>query len=67
MGEQGKGGNTAAYDGKHTNANKFFYGPDFVPGGSIPNASLLDIAPTIAEVMGIIPDREWEGRPLINR
>ena len=45
----------------------FFCGPDFVPGGSIPNASLLDIAPTIAEVMGIVPDREWEGRPLINR
>lgn len=45
----------------------FFYGPDFVPGGSIPNASLLDIAPTIAEVMGIVPDREWEGRPLVNR
>ena len=45
----------------------FFYGPDFVPGQIIPAASLLDIAPTIAAVMGIAPDREWEGRPLINR
>lgn len=45
----------------------FFCGPDFVAGQTIPDASLLDIAPTIAEVMGIVPDREWEGRPLINR
>lgn len=45
----------------------FFRGPDFVPGQTIPNASLLDIAPTIAEVMGIVPDREWEGRSLLNR
>ena len=45
----------------------FFRGPDFEPGQIIPAASLLDIAPTIAEVMGIVPDREWEGRSLLNR
>ena len=45
----------------------FFHGPDFEPGQIIPAASLLDIAPTIAEVMGIVPDREWEGRSLLNR
>ena len=45
----------------------FFYGPDFVPGQTVPAASLLDIAPTIAAVMGIAPDREWEGRSLLNR
>ncbi len=45
----------------------FCCGPDFVPGQTIPAASLLDIAPTIAEVMGIAPDREWEGRSLLNR
>ena len=33
----------------------------------VPAASLLDIAPTIAAVMGIAPDREWEGRSLLNR
>ena len=32
----------------------------------VPAASLLDIAPTIAEVMGIAPDREWEGTSLTN-
>lgn len=45
----------------------FFYGPDFVPGQTVPAASLLDIAPTIAAVMGIAPDREWEGNSLINK
>lgn len=42
----------------------FFYGPDFEKGGSIENASLLDIAPTITTVMGIGSDGDWEGRSL---
>ncbi len=45
----------------------FFCGPDFRPGENVENASLLDIAPTIAAVMGINGDAEWEGRSLINR
>ena len=45
----------------------FFYGPDFEPGENAEKASLLDIAPTIAAVMGINGDAEWEGRSLINR
>ncbi len=45
----------------------FFCGPDFGPGENVENASLLDIAPTIAAVMGINGDAEWEGRSLINR
>ncbi len=40
----------------------FFYGPDFTPGDNIENASLLDIAPTIADVMDIGSDSDWEGR-----
>ncbi|MBQ7045846.1 MAG: alkaline phosphatase family protein [Clostridia bacterium] len=44
----------------------FFYGPDFVPGMNIRGASLLDIAPTIADVMGVLSDSDWEGKSLIN-
>ena len=44
----------------------FFCGKEFVPGENIVNASLLDIAPTIADIMGIGSDPEWEGRSLIN-
>ena len=44
----------------------FFYGPDFKAGEVITEASLLDIAPTIAEIMGIGTDRDWEGKDLRN-
>lgn len=39
----------------------FFVGPDFVPGENVSDITLLDIAPTIADVMGIPVPREWEG------
>ena len=42
----------------------FLCGPDFIPGENIKNASLLDIAPTIATIMGIKSDSDWEGRSL---
>ncbi len=42
----------------------FCYGPQFEAGVLPSGVSLLDIAPTIAKVMGISPDREWEGTPL---
>lgn len=45
----------------------FFYGPDFEAGKDIPESSLLDIAPTIAGIMGISVDREWEGKDLRNK
>ena len=45
----------------------FFYGPNFEKGGNIENASLIDIAPTITNVMGIGVDCDWEGRNLINK
>ena len=43
----------------------FFRGPAFEKGKTIEGLSLLDIAPTIAALMGIEPDREWEGRSIV--
>ncbi len=40
----------------------FFYGNDFKVGEIKEKISLLEIAPTIAGIMGIEPDREWEGK-----
>ncbi len=39
----------------------FFRGPDFTPGRELAGASLLDVAPTIAAVMGVSREPEWEG------
>ena len=43
----------------------FFCGKEFTPGELNDELSLLDIAPTIVKIMGLEPDREWEGRSLI--
>jgi len=43
----------------------FFRGPAFEKGKMMEGLSLLDIAPTIAALMGIEPDREWEGRSIV--
>ena len=43
----------------------FFYGPRFSVGKEVEGLSLLDIAPTIATLMGIEPDKEWEGHSVI--
>ena len=42
----------------------FFYGDDFIPGEINKSLSLLDIAPTIVKVLGILPDDHWEGSPV---
>lgn len=39
-----------------------FMGKRFTPGKKLENVSIMDITPTIADVMGISPDEEWEGR-----
>jgi len=39
-----------------------FIGNRFTPGKQLENLSLLDIAPTIADVMGVPAEPEWEGR-----
>ena len=41
-----------------------FYGKDFTPGACLENVSILDIAPTIAKIMGVPAAPEWEGKPL---
>ena len=43
----------------------FFFGEAFCGGKEIDGITLLDIAPTIARIMGIEPDGEWEGKSLI--
>ncbi len=43
----------------------FFGGNTFTPGPIDKPLSLLDIAPTIATLMGIAPDSDWEGHSLI--
>ena len=42
----------------------FFIGKDFTPGEITKELSLLDIAPTIAKIMGFEPEMEWEGAPV---
>ena len=44
-----------------------FYGNDFEEGKELQNISILDIAPTIAEIMSIQIPREWEGKSIIGR
>ena len=44
----------------------FFYGKDFKPDEKLDNVSILDIAPTIVDVMNIPAPREWEGKSLVN-
>ncbi|MBQ9084933.1 MAG: alkaline phosphatase family protein [Clostridia bacterium] len=43
----------------------FFCGPAFPGGRELTGLSLLDIAPTIASLMGISPDPDWEGHSVI--
>lgn len=43
----------------------FFYGKEFTPGPIDKELSLLDIAPTIAAIMGIDSEKEWEGHSLV--
>ena len=42
----------------------FFIGPDFEENNEIADVSILDIAPTIAAVMGMPPEKEWEGKAI---
>ena len=43
----------------------FFLGKEFAAGRVVEGLSLLDIAPTVAAVMGFAPDSEWEGHSLV--
>jgi len=44
----------------------FFYGKNFEPGREIEGVSILDIAPTIADIMRVSPAKEWEGKSLVS-
>ena len=43
----------------------FFCGSEFEKGKTVNGLTLLDIAPTIAKLMGIEPEKEWEGHSII--
>jgi len=43
---------------------QFYIGARFTPGKILENVSILDTAPTIADVMGISTAPEWEGKSL---
>ena len=43
----------------------FFFGKGFEPGKQLSGVSILDLAPTIADIMGVPAAEEWEGRSLI--
>jgi phosphopentomutase len=40
-------------------------GPDFAPGSSLDGANIKDIAPTVAKLLGVEPDEDWEGKSLL--
>ena len=39
----------------------FYIGEGFEAGRAVENASILDIAPTLADIMGLAHEKEWEG------
>lgn len=43
----------------------FCYGKSFEGGKTVEGTSLLSVAPTIANIMGIKPDSDWEGKPIV--
>ena len=44
-----------------------FFGPDFKAGEELHGVSILDLAPTIADIMSVAPAVEWEGKSLIQK
>jgi len=44
----------------------FFVGSEFKPAKELNNVSLLDISPTIADIMGIEAAVEWEGKSVLS-
>ena len=43
----------------------FYMGKAFEAGKRFEGGSILDIAPTVAKLMGVMPAEEWEGTPVI--
>ena len=44
----------------------FFLGSQFVSGKEFCDVTILDIAPTIADIIGVPPAKEWEGKSLVS-
>lgn len=42
-----------------------FYGPEFAKNKELSGISILDIAPTIADIFGISKAKEWEGKSIL--
>ncbi|MBP5466205.1 MAG: alkaline phosphatase family protein, partial [Clostridia bacterium] len=42
----------------------FFFGKEFEKGKELKDVSILDITPTIAKIMGLTPEEDWEGKPV---
>ena len=42
-----------------------FYGPLFEAGKELKGVSILDIAPTIADILSVPKSKEWEGKSLV--
>ena len=42
-----------------------FYGPGFEGGKELRDASILDIAPTVADIVSVQKAKEWEGKSLL--
>ena len=40
-------------------------GKDFERGKELENVNIMDLAPTVAKLLGTQPDPEWEGKSLI--
>ncbi len=40
-------------------------GKDFVAGEELKDVTIKDVAPTVAKLLGVAPDEEWEGRSLV--
>ncbi len=46
------------------NIPMFYIGKDFQAGTRFSGGSILDITPTIAKLMDILPAEDWEGKPI---
>lgn len=45
----------------------FFYGKEFKAGKELHGISLLDLAPTVADIMEVTVPREWEGTSVLKK
>lgn len=43
----------------------FIRGKDFAAGSRLENVSIMDLAPTVTKILGVEPDRDWEGKSLL--